>query len=273
MTPRRGVLAGALFLGLAIRLAFAGDPPSPENRITVQVEGRAEAKATVAELELTVNGHAEEAQEAEQKYREKLRHVLAGLSGDKGEEKPAKKKGKKDEEEEGDGELEKRSAAIPFVVTERGFHVVATRKADEEADPTKVSPPGARFESKVVVTISGLDKLDPTARNRRLAQLIDAGVAAGADPMTGEGEPPVVRFLCGDPEGQKKSAYADAMAHARSRAGALAELSERKLGAVATVKESYVPAADPTPRGDEKKNTLEVQSLVELEVTFVLEAR
>jgi uncharacterized protein YggE len=282
---RTGWLA-ALVVGLA-GMARAGDTPAaPENRLTVIVQGKAETPATAVELELTVSGQAEEASEADIKHREKLRRVLAAVRGEK-DEKPRKKVRRKDDEDE-DGpppkekrqekdenapDLEKLAAAISFEVTERGFHVVTSKKEDPD-DPTKAVSQGARFESKVVVTAKGLEKIDPAALHRRLAELLDVGVASGADGLSGDGEPPVVRFLCADAEDLKKKAYGDAITRARSRAGAIAGLSDRKLGRVIVVKEAPAPAPlamIEVPKAEEKKNTFEVQSVVDLEVTFALD--
>ena len=260
----------ALALAATLAGGVAASRANDDNKLIVNVHG----KATALEIELTVVGTGEEAQDAERKYRDKLARVLAAVRGEHAaaEEKPGKKpKAKKDEEEDEDGPKKPGKAKapkgddegkdkkgekgdappIPVAVTERGFKYSAgAPKA--AANPMMVfgggEPPkpeaGSRFESKVVVTVKDPASLDRATLRKQLATLIDAATEAGAEPTTGSAGVPAVRFLAEDVDALRKLAYEDALTHAKTRMGDMATaagLSKAAFG-VKTVRE-IVPAA------------------------------
>jgi uncharacterized protein YggE len=257
--------AGAAAVALAAAGAVrAGDPPQ---RVSVVVKGRATATADSLEVEFTVAGNADESADAEKRYREKRARVLEALKDDgsapKTVEKPAKKADDDDDDDDAPKKRVKRaekpkkvekpaepeapSPPIAVALSERALSIGAKPKDKGEDglfgriiinrmnQNKKPDPPPMQVRSLVVATIHGVGAIEREPLSRRVAALIDKAIEAGADGA--DGTPPVVRFLVDDPEPLRQRAYKDAMAKARARAQALAELGERKLGKMVSVRE------------------------------------
>jgi hypothetical protein len=137
-------------------------------------------------------------------------------------------------------------AAIPVEVSDRNFTLaVKSAKGDDSpmaklmarqmgGAPEKADSP-MTFGCKVVATVRGVGSLDRAALGKRLAQLIDAAIEAGADGP--DGDAPVVHFQIKDSEALRKAAYADAMTRAKTRAQELAALADAHVGTVLSVTE------------------------------------
>jgi uncharacterized protein YggE len=144
------------------------------------------------------------------------------------------------------------------------------------------------FTTKVVASVKDVKSYDKKALTKRIAQLIDLGIDAGADGS--DGDSPVIRFLLKDAESFRRAAYKDAMAKAKLRASEIAELSERGLGPVVSVTESPTPTSQPKADESAKQGekivamiygvkvsegglvlpTMDVQAEVELRVEYEL---
>ncbi len=257
-------------VGASAALVHAED----SHRIAVSVKGTASAVADSVEVELPLSARADESADAEKKFRHKLKDLLAALKDGKAAAKPAKKdkpatpgekpakkhaddedepapprkekEKDKEKDDEGHPAEDGTAASIPYEISERGlsFGVKATKDdqnpfkaiARMNGGPAPAGEPPHVFSTKVVATIKGVKKLDAKLVARRVAQIMDLGVDAGAD-GTDSSAPPVVKFNVDDLEALRTKAYEDAMAKAKARCEKLATLGGRKLGHVASVRE------------------------------------
>jgi len=253
-------------LAFAASAALAGDEPP---RVAVNVKGEATAAADTVEVEFTVSAHDDDSAGAERKYRHKLADVLAALKEgkaaakpvkkdkpDKPDAAPAKKKPANDDDDDdapkkappkADAPADDSTAPIPVEISERGLTFGVKGASNDGANPFKAiarmqggaapnPDPPMHFSSKVVASIKGVKKLDTKLVARRVAQLIDVGIEAGAD-GTDNGTAPSIRFIVDDMEALRSAAYADAMKKATTRATNLATLGGRQLGAAVSIRE------------------------------------
>lgn len=231
-------------------------PAQPHDRLSVKSKARVVALADVLELDFVVQGTAEEAKEAEKKHRDRLKHLVAALTGaDAGkddeepaedeDDKPRKKTKKKKAAEDAEGPLPK-----PGVPDEDGL-VLEVREGRYtlgiKGDPNQLvddmgdeNLPKKEVElacgSCVHVTLKHLKKSSPKKVRRLLARILDRAAEAGAD----LGPPktrlkPALRFRSSELDALKKQAYADAITRGRARATELAVLAGRTLGKVSVV--------------------------------------
>jgi uncharacterized protein YggE len=172
-----------------------------------------------------------------------------------GDKKDGDKKDSDKKDEKKDDAKKDDSSVVPVEVTERNFSIGVKGTKDEDklakamagrmgVQPEKNDSP-MTYSTKVVATINSLKTLDRAAFQKRVAQLIDVGIDAGAEGP--DGEAPVVRFIVKDFETVKKAAYKDAMSKAKERATSLAELAGKKLGDVISVVEAPVLTTAPKP--------------------------
>lgn len=351
---RPATLALALALG-ASSAVLAGDP----RRLTVSARGQATATADSVEIEFTVVSRAEEAVDAEKRFRDRLSRVEAALKEgeakgtpkkkpakpeddedaphappkknvpapakpkpapapdeDEDAPKPVKKKKKPVEDEDEDeapakpapkkeeapkaegNRSEKKDdlASVPVTLSQRQFTIgVKSSKADDspmaKIMARQMGGGNEKTESpmtvgcKLVATIANVKGLDRSLLARKVAQLIDVAIEAGAEGA--EGDAPVVRFLV-DHESLRKAAYKDALAKARARGDELAKLAGMQLAeGVSSISESgMLPVAKGDDQGMQEKMmaaiyglkskeggalpTLDVTTEVELLVSFDL---
>jgi uncharacterized protein YggE len=282
MKSRALLVVAALALALPVIRALAQDQetaapaPARENRLVVHARSRVVAPADELELELVVQGTAEEAREAEKKHRDRLRHVLAGLTGkevtndesgddDEGEKKkPHKKKKARSEDSE--------ALPSPGVPDEDGL-VLEVREGrytlGVKGDPTQNAmedPSDTNDASKepelacgscVHVTLRNVQKSSARKVRRILAAILDRAAEGGAD----LGPPkthlkPSLRFRVANAEALKRQAYADAIAKGRARAAELAQLAGRKLGNLTVMSEL------PEPQQVAQENAGDVETLL-----------
>ncbi|MEZ0231138.1 MAG: SIMPL domain-containing protein [Planctomycetota bacterium] len=170
-------------------------------------------------------------------------------------DEPKKDEPKKDEPKKDEPKKdEPKKDAIPVEIFERALSIsVKSSKSDDTAvakmmagrmgvQPEKNDSP-MYFSTKVVALIKDVKNIERRNLCKRIAQLIDLGIDAGADGS--DGDAPVVRFLLKDHESFRKAAYKDAMEKAKRRGGEIAELSDRKLAGVLSVTEAPVPTSQP----------------------------
>ncbi len=262
------LLSVPLVLAAGVALADNAEP----SRVAVNVKGQASAIADTVEVEFTVTARAEESVGAEKKFRSKLAEVLSALKEGKAAAKPAKKHDekapdaaprKKSSDDDDDDAPKKAPApradapaedapAIPVEVAERGLTFGVKAAKDDSSNPFKAiarmqgqgapaTDPPMQFSTKVVVAIKGVKKLDPKQIARRVSQLIDVGIDAGAD-GTDNGQAPVIHFLVDDNETLRNAAYEDAMKKATARATKLATLGGRQLGPAVSIREGTAGA-------------------------------
>lgn len=257
-------------LSLAALLVFSSAALAQDSsRIAVSVKGTSSRTADTVEVEFTVSARAEDSTDAERKYRDKLGQLLAALKEGKAAPKPAKKekpdaapkKKKADDSEDedapkkapepkaekGEAAPDPDAAAIPFEISERGL-TFGVKTTKDDANPFKAiarmgggpvqnPDPPMTFSSKVVCSIKNVKSLDAKLIARRVSQLIDLGIDAGAD-GTDNGVAPVVHFVVDDLESLRSAAYEDAMNKAKARGKKLAELGGRHFpGTVYSVRE------------------------------------
>lgn len=255
LRPSKAFAFTLLVAGLlpAIRL-FAQDEvrpePQPQDRLTVRARGRVVVPADEIELELVVVGSAEEAREAEKKHRDKLRRVVAALTGheaareakdDEGadDDKPRKRKVRKGDDDalpepgkpDENGLLyEVREGRYSFGIKGAGQNGV-----EEEEDPTgqgRKAEPELRVGSAVHVYLRNVAKVPVKKVRALLARVLDrageAGAEMGSSPRVRL--QPTVRFRAKDPEELKRRAYGEALRKGRARAEDLAKLIRRDLG-------------------------------------------
>jgi uncharacterized protein YggE len=116
----RSLRGGVVVASILVAAAARADDAKPQDRVSVDVRGRAAQAADAIEVEVTVVATSELAKDAEKKYRERLEGVIAALKGEdagrvtrrKKPEKPAKAKKAKpkpDDEEDDDADAMKKA--------------------------------------------------------------------------------------------------------------------------------------------------------------------
>jgi uncharacterized protein YggE len=274
-----------LLLGVAAALPLVrglaqDDAPAPPavtpaavpNRISIRTRARVSAPADELELELVVQGTADDAREAEKKHRERLKRVVAALTGkdaatkeddssddDDDADKPAKKSKHKKRRASADAD---ETFPTPDVPDQDGL-VYSVREGrytlGVKGDPAEAADdPNGQGETKetelacgscVHVTLKGLKGSAPSKIRRILASVLERASDAGAD----LGPPkthlkPTLRFRVSNVEALKKQAYADAIAKGRARAEYLAQLAGRKLGKLSVIED--LPEGQPLGSDD-----------------------
>lgn len=248
------------------------DAPAPlrANRISVRTKAHVVAAADELELEVVVQGTSEDAREAEKKHRDRLRRLMASLTGkevkdedstaDDDESDKPKRKSKKVRKTADDAD----ALPTPGVPDEDGlvYDVREGRytlgvKGDPAQmavdDPTDETTPKKETElacgSCVHVTLKNLGKASPKRIRKLLANILDRAADAGAD----LGPPkthlkPTLRFRVANAEALKKQAYAEAVARGKDRAAYLAQLAGRQLGKLTVITD--LPAGPSAPPED-----------------------
>ncbi|MEZ0228582.1 MAG: SIMPL domain-containing protein, partial [Planctomycetota bacterium] len=235
------------------------------------------APADELELELGVQGISEGAKEAEKKHRDRLKRLMAALTGkevekdesatdeDEETDKPKKKTRKKKAAEDGDDALP--APGVPdadgLVLDVREGRYTLGAKGDpnqlvddmgDETQPAKETE--LACGSCVTVTIKNIQKSTPRKVRRLLARILDRASDAGAD----LGPPktrlrPALRFRSASMDALRKNAYAEAIARAKTRAKDLAELTGRTLGKVSVVNDLAEPSATTQPALDDARSS------------------
>lgn len=130
----------SLFWATAAALVLAAPAIAQEyrDRLSVTVRGHATAPADEVAIELTVSASADDAQDAEKHYRDKLNKVLTalgkgdGAAGDAGEGKKSKKKKKAADDDDADAPKKKGKAADDEDAPKK-----KGKKGDDEEAPKK----------------------------------------------------------------------------------------------------------------------------------------
>ncbi|HZU99369.1 MAG TPA: SIMPL domain-containing protein [Planctomycetota bacterium] len=252
-----------MIVGAALAFLASAALAQDSGRVSLTVKGEARATADTVEVELSVTACADDAKAAEAKYRDRLSKVITALKEGK-TEKPTRKSAAKDSDDgddapkkappaKGDGADDGAASQIPFEVSERGLGlgVKATSKDDNNpfkalakmnGGPKANPDPPMQFQSHVIATIKGVKDLDKKLVARRVAQIIDIAIDAGADSTeSGGAPPPAVHFIVKDMEALHQAAYDDAMAKAKARATKLVTAGGRTLGSVSSVRENNSP--------------------------------
>ena len=275
MKSRALLVLAALALALPVIRALAQDQegvaaapaPARENRLVIHARSRVVAPADELEVELVVQGTAEEAREAEKKHRDRLRHVLAALTGkevanddpgddDEGEKKPRRKKKARAEDADvlpAPGVPDEDGLVLEVREGRYTLGVKGDPNQNAMEDPSDPNDAGKEPElacgSCVHVTLKNVQKSSPRKVRRILAAVLDRAADGGAD----LGPPktrlkPALRFRVANAEALKKQAYADAIAKGRARAAELAQLAGRKLGNLTVVSE--LPETQPVAQDE-----------------------
>jgi uncharacterized protein YggE len=272
MSPRARrvfVLSVALFAAAPLIRAVAqdqdpqdqqqqpGNEPQLNDRLSIRTRALLTAPADEVELELAVQGSAEEARDAEKKHRARLKRVMAALTGQEikadpaddedAETKKPKRKAKTAADEVDDAPP---AVGVPdedgvvYEVREGRYTVVlkgAVQANDDDDDDFRPrqqvhQDPEARVCSAVHVTFKNIAKASPKKIRRLIARTIDRAAAAGADVGPAKTRiKPTIRFRVTALEELKRRAYAEAIAKGRARAVDLAKLANRELGKLSVV--------------------------------------
>ncbi len=171
---------------------------STAETITVVGQGSVKVRPDVAQVSIGVETSAETVSEAVDENQAKMESILAALDGLGIEEK----------------DVQTMHYSIQLDRYPEPMPVTESTGADAQ--------PVYRVSNMVNVTVRNLD---------RVGDVLDAVVEAGANNIWG------ISFSLDDRDAAEEEARAEAIADARSRAGALAELTEVTLGPVMSVSE------------------------------------
>lgn len=249
-----GVLA--LAAGLALAPSSRADEGPAKDTIVVTTRGRATQIADAVEVEVVVAAQAEDPEDAEKKYRDKLAKVIAALKGEDGatpkkkrpKATPAPKKPSDDDEKEETKEPKKEEPAkekedeskVPVEIREEGLQMGSPNEPDPRVgvirrvpQPQPQAPEPLRFSSRVIAKIAHPGSHDRAALRKRVVWLYQKALDVDALPT--------VRFVCETREAIKRRAYADAMEKAKANAAELAKLAGVNLGPISSVREGLAP--------------------------------
>jgi uncharacterized protein YggE len=121
----------------------ADDQQATKDRLSFNVRGKASQMADEVAIDLTVTGSAEEASEAEKKYREKLGHVLNALGKGDGKtpaDEDAPKKRRKKKDDDSDAAPKKKKKADDSADDDDAPKAKKKKKASDDADDDAPKP-------------------------------------------------------------------------------------------------------------------------------------
>jgi hypothetical protein len=224
----RALVCAALAAGLAAA-ARADEAPG----ITVTAKGVAEAMPDVVELVATVEGNAELAGDALEKFRGNKRRLLESLDKLKLPELAVA----------GSGLSINSGTPVSMMA------VLQAGQSNEAKVADKVA-----FQEHVTITLSGISGMSAEDLLQALTRIVDvvkdAGAPIGGAPkgmlemqLGGAKPAALATFKLGDPAALRGKAYQAALDEARATAGRLAEAARVELGEIVGIRESAVPAA------------------------------
>lgn len=224
----RAMACAALATGLAC-WARADEAPG----ITVTAKGVVEAMPDVVELVATVEGNAELAGDALEKFRSNKRRLLESLDKLKLPELAVA----------GSGLSINSGTPISMMA------VLQAGQANEAKVADKVA-----FQEHVTITLSGINGMSPEDLLQAVTRIVDAVKDAGApiggapkgmlEMQLGGAKPATLaKFKLGNPEALREKAYQAAVDEARATAKRLAEAARVELGAIIGIRETAPPAA------------------------------
>ena len=227
---RLSVLLWALLVGWPGMTARADEGPG----ITVSGTGIAEAMPEVVELSATVQGTAQLAGEAVEKYRDNKRRVIKSLDG----------LNIKGMTVVGSG-LSVNSGTPP--------NPMAAFQAGQANKP-KVADKVA-VQEQLTITLSGVDTMSADNLLQALTRIVDvakdAGVAIGPGPqsmieaqLSGSKPAALATFKLTNTDKLRQQAYAAALTHARAKAEHLAQLAGVQLGDIVSIREGTPDSPD-----------------------------
>jgi uncharacterized protein YggE len=192
---------------LAILAAFPAPALAQEDHppaITVTGVGSVETPPDIATLSFTVLGEGTTADQATAAMAAAQKAVLQGLRSL-------------------DPSLEARTGAVAINEAHNGnCNDYSGRDAKLSTGPCAIAGRVARIETTIV-----------------MSSVKDAGTAVGLAGRLGASNAQIQNFGLRDPSGATRRAVADAAAHARARAQAIADASGAKLGPVISVSDTY----------------------------------
>ncbi|REK07889.1 MAG: DUF541 domain-containing protein [Planctomycetota bacterium] len=224
-----GWSCGVLMLAAALVGLSALTAGAQESRgITVSGEGVAEAMPDVMELAAKIDGNAQLAGDALEKFRGNKKRFVDAL---------------------------KRLGIEGLSIVDSGPSVNSGTPANPMAafqggqvDETKM-PNSVGFQEELTVTLSGVDKMQAEDLLRSLTLIIDAakdaGVNLSASPISmiqaqfqGAKPTSLATYRLSQPDAAKQQAYEAALASARAKAERLAQLAGLKLGDIVSIRET-----------------------------------
>jgi uncharacterized protein YggE len=228
-------MLGGVVLGLVGGTARAEESAG----ITVSETGVAAAMPDIVELTATVEGNAELAGDAVEKYRGNKRRVLDALN----------KLNIKGSTVAGAGLAVNSGTPVNFMAALQAGQANQPKAADKVA-----------FQERLTVTLAGIDTMNADDLLHAITRIVDAikdaGVPIGTGPKSlmemqlgGGKSAALATFRLSNPEVPRQQAYESALKQARATAERLAKLAGVELGEIVSIRETAAAAKDGEPGG------------------------